>query len=214
MKTKIKICGIRSLENAEIAVQGGVDFLGFNFIPTSKRYIHPKNAQKIIHQLRSINFRKSTMAVGVFQNQLVTEVNEIANFVGVDFVQLHGDEDNKYMEQIKTNIIKKVSCRGNSCGCLIKGRYKTYPYNYNISYILLDRPNQGIGNMIDLDHAKEVSKHFPIFFAGGLTSENIADVVANVKPYAVDVAGGIETEGKIDNQKLRSFIQHAKGVEI
>ncbi|HSW88667.1 MAG TPA: phosphoribosylanthranilate isomerase [Candidatus Saccharimonadales bacterium] len=204
MKTKVKICGIRTLEHAEVAISAGVDFLGFNFVPTSKRYVMPEKAKEIINQLQMANYELRNKIVGVFQNQSADEVNNIAELVGLDFVQLHGGENDEYMQKIKTKIIKMIAGRGNPCG---------YPYN-KTKYFLLDRLVQGEGEMVDFEKAKDIAKQFPLFFAGGLTCENVASIISIIRPFAVDVAGGIETNGLIDNEKIKQFIQNAKGVEL
>ncbi|SRR5258708_4562676 len=217
MKTKVKICGIRDLKSAQVAIDAGADFLGFNFIPISKRYIDPKKAKEIMNQLRINNYQLRNKIVGVFQNQPTDEVNAIAESVGLDIVQLHGEEDEEYMNKINTNIIKKIVislCRGGFYTHPNKDNSKGYPYGDKLEYLILDRENQGEGQMVDLQIAKEIAKTFPIFFAGGLTPENVTYVVSKVQPFAVDVAGGIETNGIIDIGKITAFIKNAKGVVL
>lgn len=217
MRTKVKICGIRSFEDAKHAIDAGADFLGFNFVSNSKRYIEHQKAEKIINKLTMDNVQLTVKFVGVFQNHPVNEVNEITDFLGLDFVQLHGEEDGEYMKEIKANIIKKLVI-----STVVKGffltelkeqvsgkRFRTSG-NDNIKYFLLDRAMQGQGEMVNLEYAKEIAKQFPIFFAGGLTPDNVASVVASVAPFAVDVAGGIETDGKIDYEKMNFFINEVK----
>lgn len=194
---KVKICGIRTLENAQEAIAAGADFLGFNFVPTSKRYIDPKNAKKIIDAIRG-----SIKIVGIFKNQPVEEVNKIAEVLDLDFVQLHGEENEAYMRQINKRIIKKYDIKSD------------FEINKQNAYTLIDREVQGEGKMVDLEKAKKIVNKYPTFFSGGLTSDNVAEVVKKVKPFAVDVAGGVETNGKIDNDKMKRFIRSAKEVLV
>lgn len=207
-KTKVKICGIRNLEHADIAMKAGADFFGFNFVPTSKRYIEPKNAKEILNQLTK-NYKLQNKIVGVFQDQSVEEVNSIADFLEIDYVQLHGNEDDEYMKEIKKNIIKSIFGRGRLYA-YPKGNHEGYPYN-NTKYYLLDRITQGEGEMVDMEKAKNLAESVPLFLAGGLTPENISSIVSAVKPFAVDVASGIETNGLIDNEKVKRFIENVKG---
>ena len=190
---KVKICGIRSMNAAQSAVDAGADYLGLNFVLSSKRYIDPSVAVKISKRCRGM-----VNIVGVFQNENAQTIAEIAEFVGLDLIQLHGNEDEKYMQKISLPIIKSVT-----------------DFNLNNlllpEYLLLDRIVQGRGEMVDFEKAKRVAAKRKIFFAGGVTPENVVSVIGNVKPYAVDVAGGIETDGKEDVCKIRQFITNVKG---
>lgn len=190
---KVKICGIRSMNAAQSAVDAGADYLGLNFVLSSKRYIDPSVAVKISKRCRGM-----VNIVGVFQNENAQTIAEIAEFVGLDLIQLHGNEDEKYMQKISLPIIKSVT-----------------DFNLNNlllpEYLLLDRIVQGRGEMVDFEKAKRVAAKRKIFFAGGVTPENVVSVIGNVKPYAVDVAGGIETDGKEDVRKIRQFITNVKG---
>jgi len=196
MKVQVKICGIRSIESALAAVSAGADFIGFNFVPSSKRYIDPKICRELINHIRN-----RISVVGVFQNQPIDEVNMIADMLNLDFVQLHGEEDELYIRKISRPIIKRID------GANIAQNVKT-------KFQLLDRKKQGKGDMVDLEKAKNLAAQFDIFFAGGLTPENVVAVIKKVKPFAVDVSGGIETNGKEDSEKIKQFIKNAKGVEI
>lgn len=178
MSIKVKICGIRTLEAAQTAINAGADFLGFNFISTSKRYINPELAKKIIGKLK-----KSAKIVGVFQNEKASFINKSISDLDLDYVQLH---EKKIIKSMKDKAI----------------------------YLLIDRKKQGAGQIPDLDKAKTLAQRSKIFFAGGLDPNNVAEIVKKVKPYAVDVAGGIETNGIQDSKKIKSFIKKVKGVII
>lgn len=196
MSVKVKICGIRTIEAALVAVDAGAHFLGFNFVPTSKRFIDPISAKKIIDQIKG-----KIEVVGVFQDAQIAYVNELAQEIGLDFVQLHGSEDPDYISYIKVPVIKAISIGDDFPRVAVK-------------FFLLDRINRGEGEMLDLQKASQISKQFPIFFAGGLNSENVAQVISTVNPFAVDVAGGVETDGVQDLEKIKLFIKNVSGVLI
>lgn len=195
---KVKICGIRNKESAVAAECAGADFIGFNFIPTSKRFIHPSEAKKIISRLLG-----KVKVVGVFQNAESVEVNRIISLVGLDYVQLHGQEDAQYVKKIKGKVIKTITPDSMT---------REIIQTYNADFILLDRQKQGEGEMVDREKAKQIRSRFQTFIAGGLTPENVAEVISSIKPFGVDVAGGIETKGVVDSTKIQLFIQTAKGV--
>jgi len=199
---KVKICGIRTYEAAVAAIDAGADFLGFNFAPTSKRFIAPLDALSIIQKIRSRS--ESVRIVGVFENQSVEEVNTIVQSLRLDFVQLHGQEKGEYLQKIVCPIIKRV----------LPSDEKVALYQLPVRHFLLDREIQGLGNRIDMQTAKNFTKSLSLFLAGGLTPENVSETVVLVRPFAVDVASGIETNGKEDIRKIRLFIQNAKGVVI
>lgn len=194
MQVLVKICGIRSLEAAKAAVNPGADFLGFNFVPTSKRYINPSDAVKIINEVRS-----KVKIVGVFQDTDVNYVNNISLNLELDFVQLHGQENLEYIQKVQAKVIKAIttSDKINPCG---------------IDYFLLDRVKQGKGEMIDTHQARAIADIYSIFLAGGLTPENVTKMIKKVHPFAVDVASGVETNGIQDIEKVKTFIRNAKGV--
>ncbi len=195
MNIKVKICGIRTLAAAVRAIDAGADFLGFNFVPTSKRYIDPQKAYEIIQEIKA-----GVDIVGVFQNEMAGKVNEIAATLGLDYVQLHGSEDNEYIARIDFPVIKSITQSDD-------------PKLIKAQYFLLDRVNRE-GDIVDLEKASELARKFPVFFAGGLTPENVSEIIQKVKPYAVDVAGGIETDGVQDLEKIRLFIKNARGVNL
>lgn len=196
MKVKVKICGIRTLKTAQVAIDSGADFLGFNFVKTSKRYLNPTKVLEIISELKN-----RVKIVGVFQDEKVDTVNEIALLLNLDFVQLHGVENNEYIESIKLPVIKSIIM-------------DDHPEKIKTEYFILDRIKRGEGEMVDFKKAAKLVRKFPVFLAGGLNPDNIASAVEKVLPFAVDVAGGVETDGFQDLDKIKSFIKNAKGVNL
>lgn len=197
MIVKVKICGIRTLESAQTAIDAGADFLGFNFVPISKRFISPLLAKKIITKLYG-----TFKTVGVFQDANLEYVNNITTDLKLDFVQLHGNEDAFFIRNIKAPIIKTIRSS------------QEIPADYKPPFLLLDRLVQGMGKMVNKKDAQKIARNFSLFLAGGLTVENVEKNIKNIMPYAVDVANGIETNGIPDKQKIINFIRKSKGVTI
>jgi len=195
-KIKVKICGIRTKKAALATYKTGADFLGFNFIPSSPRYIDPVKALKIIPFVKN-----KVKIVGVFQDENLDYVNKVIQDLNLDFIQLHGQENDEYITKIKLPVIKSITVGNNINGT-------------KAAYLLLDRKSRGKGEMVNLEKAKGFAAKFPIFYAGGLTPDNVAGIVRKVQPFAVDVAGGIETDGVQDIKKIKQFIKNAKGVII
>ena len=197
-KVKVKICGIKTFEAAQTAFDEGADFLGFNFVPNSKRFIKPELAKEMIKRLSN-----STIIVGVFMNEDSYKVNRLIDYLGLDFVQLHGNESPKYIESIKNaGIIKTFPLPAQFN---IEKTIKNFK-KYKVDYFLLDREKQGKGELLDPDKVHQLTAIFPIILAGGLTIENVADVVHSARPQVVDVAGGVESNGKKDRLKIKKFI--------
>lgn len=196
----IKICGIRTITSAQAALQAGANFIGLNFIPHSKRIITIEKAKEITHALRG-----NLSVVGIFQNQSLDEVNTIIEEVGLDYVQLHGNEDQQYINAIKAKIIKAFSIPSNFNVEEVYQQMKMV----DVDYYLLDREKQGEGQPLSNKKLQQLSKKIPFFLAGGLNPTNVSSIISYTKPFAVDVAGGIETEGMEDIDKIITFIQQA-----
>ena len=197
---KIKICGIRRLDSALAAINAGADFLGFNFVPSSKRFISPAEALQITKKIKG-----KVKLVGVFQNATVAEINKIADLLKLDFVQLHGTENPEFVQKTKTNVIKVFTSEEASLDKI---------NTYKISYVLLDRNTQGKGKKFPIGKAQKMSYAFPTILAGGLAVGNVTKFIQAVRPFGVDIAGGIETNGIEDVTKIKEFIQTVKEVQI
>lgn len=201
-KTKTKICGITNAADARRAVDAGAEFLGFNFYEKSPRYIRPAAAKRIERGLP-----KHVKRVGVFVNESEENVVATAGQVGLNFVQLHGEETPAFIASVKrrVQVIKAVRVRpGFRMGELKKYR--------DAAAILLDgfdpRRHGGTGKTFDWGVARRAAKRQRIFLAGGLTAENIAEAIRSVKPFAVDVCSGVESRpGTKDPAKLMALMQ-------
>jgi phosphoribosylanthranilate isomerase len=206
---RVKICGITNLEDARAAFDSGADQLGLNFYEKSPRYISPDKARELVDSLPI-----GVETVGVFVNEPIKRVLDTAKHVGLDGIQLHGDEDNNYILELKKRtklfVIKafRVSKEFYVCDAL----------DWNMDFPLFDTYSTdgrgGTGKSFDW---KEVSTDiylwfpFSAYLAGGLTPENVAEAVRIATPYAVDVASGVEVApGKKDPKKVAAFIKAAK----
>jgi phosphoribosylanthranilate isomerase len=199
MATRVKICGITRLEDARLAVGLGAAALGFNFYRPSPRYIEPGAARRIISALPPL-----VVAVGVFADEFDgAHVAALANEAGVSAVQLHGPkfpEQEAALESFR--IIRAVAMRQETGEIDLTG--------IRASAFLLDAYDPellgGTGKSFDWTLAREAKLFGPIILAGGLTPENVGRAIREVRPFAVDVASGVESEpGKKDPGKLRAF---------
>ena len=204
MVAKVKICGITSAEDACNAVWAGADALGFVFFKDSKRFVSPKEAKKIIDILPPW-----VVKVGLFVNEKFPAVRKTADYCGLDFVQLHGDETQGYLRQLSAlRIIKAIRLQDRNC--LVKRD------SLSCELLLFDAYSKtefgGTGTAFDWRLAKEIRKtKKPYIISGGLTPNNVAQAVKIFRPYAVDVSSGVEkTPGKKDKKLMKEFIAHAK----
>lgn len=200
--TKVKICGITSVDDALMAVDAGADALGFVFFEKSPRYVTPETAAGIIAKLPPL-----VQVVGLFVNADLDVVNRSADNCGLDIVQLHGEESPEFCRLVRRRVMKAFRIRGPESLVPLP--------EFRVAAYLLDAysPNAygGTGEVFDWDCAVAAKEHGPIVLAGGLTTENIAAAVTQVRPYAVDVSSGVEASpGKKDPDKVRRFIQLAK----
>ena len=202
---QVKICGIRSPEHAQVAIDAGADMLGLIFYEPSHRYIHPQSARMLVE---SIQHEHTTAdVVGVFVNCEADFINDIAEQVGLQFVQLHGDETPEFCQRIKRPVIKALSL--NSPDDISRAR----AYDETSWRILLDTPTAqwgGTGEMHDWTLARSVAQAMPILLAGGLTPENVAEAIHQVHPWGVDVSSCVETNRVKDVEKIRAFIDKVR----
>lgn len=206
--TKVKICGITCAGDALAACEAGADALGFVFAPEARkrgRYIDPGEARAIIQSLPPF---VTTVAVTV--NEPLDRLLTYLEFV--DRVQLHGEEDAGLCAQLPDRVIKAFRIGPG----FDVARMLSYPAGACLLDASVPGERGGTGTLCDWDRAREavtaaaaVGK--PIILAGGLSPENVSDAVRAVRPYAVDVSGGVESApGKKDHERLRAFIHNAK----
>ena len=215
--TLVKICGLREPAHALAAAEAGADFIGLVFAE-SRRRVTVEQAQAIVRALgeplaaaasdaegiEAMLRRKRPLVVGVFADADAETVNRTADAVGLDLVQLSGDEPWEMCEKVSRSVLKAVKVKdGASAEEIIASlRPGAIP--------LLDTHAEGAlggtGRPFDWALAAEVARRFPIVLAGGLAPENVGEAVRRVRPWAVDVSSGVETDGMKDVAKVCAFI--------
>lgn len=192
----IKICGITRVEDAQAAVEAGASAIGFVFWPKSPRFIDPFRARVIAAALPPF-----VTPVGVFVNQPAAYVNAVASLVGLGAVQLHGDESIEDAQALASPVIRAMGV-GDT-------RIDFWPAR---AMVLLDADDPvrrgGTGQTIDWAAAAGIAARRTILLAGGLTPENVADAIARVRPFGIDVSSGVErAPGIKDHQRLRALFE-------
>jgi phosphoribosylanthranilate isomerase len=198
--TQVKVCGIRDLEGARAAVGAGADLIGFHFC-SSRRRVEPERARAIVEALEA-----RPRVVGVFIDQPEQEVEQVAAYVGLDLVQLHGSEPVGF--RCSRPVLKALKVRGGELPDV-----QGWP-----DPILLDSwsPDQrgGTGRAWDWELARDLLRRRRAFIAGGLSPENVGRVVAELRPYGVDVSSGVEREvGIKDPDRVRAFVQAVRDAD-
>ncbi|MBZ5696003.1 MAG: phosphoribosylanthranilate isomerase [Acidobacteriia bacterium] len=203
-RVKVKICGITNWTDARRAIAGGAELLGFNFYERSPRYITPAKARRIVRRLP-----KNVRAVGVFVNETEQKMLDTARTVGLDQLQLHGDESPAMVARLARSlpVIKAVRVRKPFRASQLA------PFKRASAFLLdgFDRSARGgTGKTFDWEIARRAKRYGRIFLAGGLTPENIGDAIRAARPYAVDVCSGVEARpGKKDPVRMRKLLRAA-----
>ena len=206
MKTQVKICGITSVADALAAAGAGADMIGLMFYEGSPRHVTVAQAAEISRAMPPFVLR-----VGVFVNPDETLVTRAIAECGLSLLQFHGDEDSDFCTQFGLMSMKALRVRDAESLNLME--------NYHTDAFLLDAYSQaglgGTGEKFNWDLAVAAQKYGkPIFLAGGLTPENVADAVKQVRPFAADVSSGVESApGKKDAAKVRDFIAAVRRCE-
>jgi len=199
--TKIKICGIKTVTDALAAMEAGADLIGFNFYQKSPRYVEVGLCRGIMSTMR--NFGGHVQYVGVFVNASVAEIYATMETCGLNLAQLHGDETADTVQALDGKGFKAFRGIPESVDGFARQKAPAF---------LLDASVKGVyggsGVTADWSLAAELAAAYPLLLAGGLTPENVAEAVRQVKPWGVDVASGVESEpGKKDTAKMKSFVK-------
>jgi phosphoribosylanthranilate isomerase len=207
---KVKICGITNFEDAVAATEAGADMLGFNFYRPSSRYIEPDRAREIIVQLRKSDTNFSIQMVGVFVNEPIDSITQIANGLKLDGLQLHGDESPAFCAQLKSLLPGKTIIKALRVNGSFDPRTAS---SYSVQAIMLDafhaQLRGGTGRVIDWDIARAVRDLVPqLFLSGGLSPENVAQAISRVEPFAVDACSSLESSpGRKDAPRMKEFVR-------
>lgn len=202
---RVKICGLTTLNDAEISVKYGADALGFVFAE-SKRQMKPKQVWNIIRNLPIF-----TVKVGVFVNEDPDRILDIATYCNLDAVQLHGEEPVNHCKKIAAHlkVIKAVK---------VKKRPVYSDFEPYAKYQILlesDCESGGSGLTWDWDKLPKKMKNGSVIVSGGLNVQNVRKAISSVNPIAVDVASGVEVKpGVKDHKLIKQFISRAKGINL
>jgi phosphoribosylanthranilate isomerase len=201
-QVKVKICGMTQLKDALFAVDQGATAVGFIFYNKSPRSVTMKAAREIIAKLPPF-----VDTVGVFVNETTERVNKVADYCGLDLVQLHGEESPAFCRKINRRVIKAFRIKDLQSFKKLE--------KYSVSGFLLDTFSEnlhgGTGKVFDWNLAHRAKKMGPIILAGGLTARNICQAIRQVRPYGVDVCSGVEKEPGIkDPEKVRAFLKNIR----
>ena len=191
--TKVKICGLSTVEAVETAVLAGADYIGFVFAE-SKRQVSLEQA----HELAKLVTGK-TKIVGVFVSPSLEELEQAIGQVPLDIVQIHGMFDEALIPKISVPVIRAIQLSDQEAKV-------TSPADF----LLFDAPVAGSGRTFDWDLLKDQKIQQDFFIAGGLTVDNIRQARETFQPYALDVSSGVETDGRKDIEKIKAFIEGAK----
>ncbi len=196
---QIKICGLTRHEDVKKCLQLQVEWLGFNCYQKSPRYVTPSQIKELLKGVDD-----SVKTVGVFVNTSNDEVEQILQETGLQYAQLHGDETAEDLQALNVKAFKAVRSFPNTqiedVTC------------YRGDYLLLDGVVQGLyggtGQQADWNLAKKLTSFKKIFLAGGLNPKNVRDAMREVRPFAVDVCGGVESsKGVKDHALLEEFVE-------
>ncbi len=200
--TKIKLCGLRRAEDIEAANALRPDYVGFVFAETSRRYVPPETAAAL-----RVRLDPGILAVGVFADEPPERVAALLNAGVIDLAQLHGGEDAAYLARLRERTDRPL---------IQAFRIRTAEdirtaERSPAEHILLDA-GAGTGTVFDWDLLDQVSR--PYFLAGGLEPGNVGEAVERLRPYAVDVSTGIETDGVKDPRKMEAFVSAVREKEL
>lgn len=200
--TKVKICGITTPADAQVALQAGADMIGLIFYPPSPRYVPTEQAQAIVASLP-----EGFPTVGVFVNEPVDTVTWVARTSGVQMVQLHGTESPAMCRQLSWPVLKTFRFTATVQPEMMR--------QYEVAAFLIEGFHAtlygGGGVKADWQRVAALQHYGRLILAGGLTPDNVQEAIRIVQPYAVDVCSGVEaTPGTKDAAKVHAFVQHVK----
>jgi phosphoribosylanthranilate isomerase len=202
MPTKVKICGLTRLDDARFCAASGADFLGFVQHEASPRYVRPDVAREIVDWVRG------PTPVGVFVDATAEAVNEACERAGFQMAQLHGHESPETCAAVAVPVIKAIHVQHDASSEQVRALVE--PYLDVVDFVLLDTHHTslwgGTGESFNWRVARELAGEVDLFLAGGLSAANVAEAVATMRPYAVDLSSSVESApGVKDLDKLADF---------
>ncbi len=216
----LKICGLTNAPDALTAMDAGADLLGLIFVPDTPRALNLKQAQTLIEAVKSEHpSAKQPRFVGVFQNASLQTIQLHCATLPLDFIQLHGEETPEFCRQVPLPVIKTMLWQPETHPQNLRLKIQHYLESGQVKALLIDLPKSQLKHSLleitEQAELKSLLAQFPILLAGGLTPENLPEVLDTFQPHGIDVASGIEqAPGRKDPIKLRTFCQLAKQFEI
>lgn len=213
--TKIKICGITNLADAQVAVEAGANYLGFILYAKSPRYVDPATVGEILTALHDAG--SSVPGIGVFVNHALDDVVQTLDACGLTYAQLHGDEPPQLVAALSGRGFKAL--RPATPDDLAQAVTFAQLAGADAPQLLVDAYSPaaygGTGHRADWSLARQAAAQTPrLLLAGGLSPDNVAEAVDRVQPWGVDVSSGVETQpGRKDHAKVRAFIAAVKAVD-
>lgn len=205
--TEVKLCGMRTLDQARAAVSAGAEYIGFVLAP-ARRQVTPETACEIASSLD----RATTRCVGVFVNPDPEEAGKLARGAGLDIVQLSGEETVEDVQRIGLPVFKVVHVAPGE-----DPRPRVERFAAVADMVILDTYSPavpgGTGRAFDWSLATQLAREYPLMLAGGLTPRNVGNAIEIVGPRAVDVSSGIETDGEKDPAKIAAFVRAVREVQ-
>jgi phosphoribosylanthranilate isomerase len=203
MPIRVKVCGITNTDDALGCVAAGVDALGFVFYPGSPRVVSPERARDIIRRLPPF-----VTTVGVFVDEDAEHMNGVADYCGLDILQLHGDEAPEVCRAARRRVVKAFRV-----GTRADFPYAAYPVSaYLLDTFVAGTPG-GTGVSYDWSLARPAREFGRVILAGGLTPDNVADAIARAQPDGLDVGSGVErSPGHKEMEKVQRFVRIVRGV--
>lgn len=208
--TQIKICGLRMPEHINAALEAGADLLGLIFYPPSHRYIEPGQAQNVLEASKLRRNMPGPDLVGVFVNEEAELINDVAERLDLQFVQLHGTETPEFCQRIRRPVIKVIHLESEHDLERVRA-YKEAAWR-----LLLDTPTPdwgGSGLAHNWQLAARIAHETQIILAGGLTIENVPQAIRQVKPWGIDVSSGVETNKQKDIAKIQAFVRAVRATQ-
>ena len=214
--TRVKICGLGSLDSALAAATLGADLLGIVFEPHSRRCLEVEEARRMVQAFRARWPQESPRWVGVFANQPLEEVNHVLEYCDLDMAQVSGQESLDYCRQVVRPVVKVIHVRSDvPAEEALEGLERSLATYLGDGHMcLLDTFRKGVhggtGQVFDWAVARELSRSYSFLMAGGLNPQNVAEAIRQVEPWGVDVSSGVETDGNKSTAKVADFIAQVR----
>ena len=209
---KVEICGISTAEAMLAAAESGVDYVGLILVEGVRRQIQPEEAAEIVAEYRKSAPANGPKIGGLFRDQPAEWVNSVADRIGLEYVQLTGNEDEAYTAKIARPVFRQVHIRPETTHEELSSTVQAHLDAGRI--VVLDRYDPktpgGAGKVFDWSVAEGVASREGVLLAGGLNPDNVAEAVRMLRPWGVDVSSGVETDGVKDLGKIRAFTEAAR----